>query len=119
MRSATSSYASRASIVLACASLGGIFVTEVYNLIVAELKVHPEGVSWLPVQPAAWRYTLLTGLTLLVFYVAALQCASTVAVVRRETNSWKWPLFQWLYLGMLAWVLAFLTRMVGRLLGAA
>lgn len=47
---------------LACASLGGIFVTEVYNLIVADLKDHPEGVSWLPVQAAAWRYTLLTGL---------------------------------------------------------
>lgn len=47
---------------LACASLGGIFVTEVYNFIVAELKVHPEGVSWLPVAASAWRYTLLTGL---------------------------------------------------------
>lgn len=62
-------------------------------------------------------FTPLTGLTLLVFYVAALQCASTVAVVRRETNSWKWPLFQWLYLGALAWGLAFLTRTVGRSLG--
>jgi MFS family permease len=47
---------------LACASLGGIFVTEVYSFIVAELKDHPEGVAWLPVQVAAWRYTLLTGL---------------------------------------------------------
>ncbi len=64
-------------------------------------------------------YTLLTGLTLLVFYVAALQCASTVAVVRRETNSWKWPLFQWLYLGLLAWGLAFLTRTVGLALGGS
>ena len=47
---------------LACASLGGIFVTEVYNLIVAGMKDYPDGVSWLPVPPAAWRYTLLTGL---------------------------------------------------------
>jgi MFS family permease len=47
---------------LACASLGGIFVTEVYSFIVAELRTHPEGVAWLPVQAAAWRYTLLTGL---------------------------------------------------------
>lgn len=62
-------------------------------------------------------YTPLTGLALLAFYVAALQCASTVAVVRRETNSWKWPLFQWLYLGVLAWGLAFLTRWTGRALG--
>ncbi len=44
-------------------------------------------------------YTPLTAVTLMVFYVFALQCVSTVAIVRRETNSWKWPLFQWLYMG--------------------
>jgi uncharacterized integral membrane protein len=57
------------------------------------------------------------GVTLMVFYVLALQCVSTVAVVRRETNSWKWPLFQWLYMGALAWLLAFVTYQGGRLLG--
>jgi ferrous iron transport protein B len=62
-------------------------------------------------------YTALTGLTLMVFYVFALQCVSTVAVVRRETNSWKWPLFQWVYMGLLAWVFAFATLHIGRLLG--
>jgi len=62
-------------------------------------------------------YSPLTGLSLMVFYVFALQCASTVAVVRRETNSWKWPLFQWLYMGALAWSLAFLTYQGGRLIG--
>jgi ferrous iron transport protein B len=62
-------------------------------------------------------YSPLTALTLMVFYVFALQCVSTVAVVRRETNSWKWPLFQWLYMGALAWTLAFLTQHIGRLLG--
>ena len=62
-------------------------------------------------------YTTLTALTLMVFYVFALQCASTVAVVRRETNSWKWPLFQWLYMGALAWGLAFLTRQAGLFFG--
>lgn len=62
-------------------------------------------------------YTPLLGITLMVFYVFALQCVSTVAVVRRETNSWKWPLFQWTYMGALAWVLAFLTYQGGRLLG--
>jgi ferrous iron transport protein B len=62
-------------------------------------------------------YTPLTGVTLMVFYVFALQCASTVAVVRRETNSWKWPLFQWVYMGGLAWCLAFATRHLGHLLG--
>jgi ferrous iron transport protein B len=62
-------------------------------------------------------YTPLVGLTLMVFYVLALQCVSTVAVVRRETNSWKWPVFQWAYMGSLAWVLAFLTYQGGKLLG--
>ena len=62
-------------------------------------------------------YTPLTAVTLMVFYVFALQCASTVAVVRRETNSWKWPLFQWVYMGLLAWGLAFFAYQVGRLLG--
>jgi ferrous iron transport protein B len=62
-------------------------------------------------------YTALTAITLMVFYVFALQCVSTVAIVRRETNSWKWPLFQWLYMGALAWGLAFLTFHGARLLG--
>jgi ferrous iron transport protein B len=64
-------------------------------------------------------YTPLTGVTLMVFYVFALQCVTTVAIVRRETNSWKWPIFQWLYMGALAWGLAFLTHLAGHLLGWA
>jgi ferrous iron transport protein B len=62
-------------------------------------------------------YTPLLAITLMVFYVFALQCASTVAVVRRETNSWKWPVFQWLYMGALAWILAFITWHGGHWLG--
>jgi len=62
-------------------------------------------------------YTPVTGLTLMVFYVFAMQCVSTVAVVRRETNSWRWPLFQFAYMTALAWVLAFVTRWIGIALG--
>ncbi|HYG23005.1 MAG TPA: ferrous iron transport protein B [Verrucomicrobiae bacterium] len=62
-------------------------------------------------------YTTLTAVTLMVFYVFALQCVSTVAVVRRETNSWKWPVFQWIYMGLLAWGFAFATLHLGRMLG--
>jgi len=62
-------------------------------------------------------YTMLLGVTLMVFYVFALQCASTVAIVRRETNSWRWPLIQWLYMGALAWMFAFITYQGGRWLG--
>ncbi len=62
-------------------------------------------------------YTPLTGITLMVFYVFALQCVSTVVVMRRESNSWKWPLFQLAYMTGLAWVLAFLTYQLGRACG--
>ena len=62
-------------------------------------------------------YTPLLAVTLMVFYVFAMQCASTVVVVRRETNTWKWPLFQWAYMGALAWGLAFVTFHVGHWLG--
>lgn len=62
-------------------------------------------------------YTSLTGVSLMVFYVFALQCVSTVAVMRRETNSWKWPLFQLVYMTGLAWILAFVTYQLGRALG--
>jgi ferrous iron transport protein B len=62
-------------------------------------------------------YTPLLAVTLMVFYVFAMQCASTVVIVRRETNSWKWPVFQWAYMGVLAWGLAFVTLHVGHWLG--
>jgi len=62
-------------------------------------------------------YTPLLAVTLMVFYVFAMQCASTVAIVRRETNTWKWPVFQWAYMGALAWGLAFLTFHLGHWLG--
>jgi ferrous iron transport protein B len=62
-------------------------------------------------------YTPLVAVSLMVFYVLALQCVSTVAVVRRETNSWRWPFFQWLYMGILAWTLAFITYQGGKFLG--
>jgi ferrous iron transport protein B len=62
-------------------------------------------------------YTPLLGVTLMIFYVFAMQCASTVAIVRRETNTWKWPLFQWLYMGILAWGFAFATFHLGHWLG--
>jgi ferrous iron transport protein B len=61
-------------------------------------------------------YTTLTAITLMVFYVFALQCVSTVAIVRRETNSWKWPVFQWIYMGLLAWTFAFATLHIGKAL---
>jgi len=48
-------------------------------------------------------YSIATSFSLLIFYVFAMQCISTLAVVRRETNSWKWPLIQFAYMSGLAW----------------
>jgi ferrous iron transport protein B len=49
-------------------------------------------------------YNRATSLSLLIFYVFAMQCMSTLAVVRRETNSWKWALLQFLYMTALAYL---------------
>jgi ferrous iron transport protein B len=49
-------------------------------------------------------YTLATGLSLLLFYVLAMQCMSTIAIVKRETKSWKWPLIQLAYMTGLAYL---------------
>jgi len=54
-------------------------------------------------------YTLATGCSLMVFYVFAMQCMSTMAVVKRETNSWKWPLIQLVFMGILAYTMSFIT----------
>ena len=63
----------------------------------------------------AW--TPLTALTLMVFFVLAMQCMSTVAVTRRETNSWAWAIFMVAYMTILAYLAALLTYQGGRLLG--
>jgi ferrous iron transport protein B len=54
-------------------------------------------------------YTVATGLSLLIFYVFAMQCMSTLAVVKRETRSWKYPLIQFTYMFLLAYVSAFIV----------
>jgi ferrous iron transport protein B len=63
----------------------------------------------------AW--TPLVAVSMMVFFVLACQCMSTVAVVRRETNSWRWPLFMVGYMLALAYVASFVTFQGGRLLG--
>jgi ferrous iron transport protein B len=62
-------------------------------------------------------WTPLVGLSLMVFFVLACQCMSTVAIVRRETNSWRWPLFMVGYMMVLAYVASLITFQGGRLLG--
>ncbi len=55
-------------------------------------------------------FTASTVVALLVFFVYALQCMSTVAVMRRETNSWRWPAVAVSYMFVLAWTMAFAAR---------
>lgn len=62
-------------------------------------------------------FTPLVAVSLMIYYVLAMQCMSTFAVVRRETNGWKWPLFQMFYMTGLAWLFSFLVFQVGSLLG--
>jgi MFS family permease len=80
---------------LACASLGGILVTEVFNEIAAHMRAHPEGVSWLPVPAAAWRYTLLTGLIpgALILLLMPFVPESRVWRERRASGTLKRPSF--------------------------
>jgi ferrous iron transport protein B len=62
-------------------------------------------------------YTPLMGLSLMVFFALACQCMSTLAAVRRETRSWKWPSFLFGYMTVLAWVFSFAIYQGGKLLG--
>ena len=62
-------------------------------------------------------YTPLVALSLMIFFALACQCMSTLAVVRRESGSYKWPAFLFVYMTGLAWVASFLVYQVGRLLG--
>ena len=62
-------------------------------------------------------FTPLVCFTLMVFYVFALQCVSTIVVVRRETGSWKWPLVQIGYMTATAWIACFVVRHLGLALG--
>ncbi len=58
-------------------------------------------------------FTLPMVLGLMVFYAWCLQCAATVAVIRRETNTWRWPIFAWTYMTGVAYLGALLVFQIG------
>ena len=62
-------------------------------------------------------YTPLVGLSLMIFFALAMQCMSTLAVVRRESGGLRWPIFLFCYMTVLAWTVSFLVYQGGRLLG--
>jgi ferrous iron transport protein B len=51
-------------------------------------------------------YTVASGVSLMIFYALAMQCMSTLAIVKRETKSWKWPIIQFTYMTILAYLLS-------------
>jgi ferrous iron transport protein B len=63
-------------------------------------------------------FNLATALSIMVFFALCAQCAATLAVMRRETNSWRWPIASFLYMTGLAYVAALVTFQVGSALGA-
>ncbi|HCR37756.1 MAG TPA: ferrous iron transport protein B, partial [Opitutae bacterium] len=69
---------------------------------------HPDG---------SFAFSPLRCLSLMVFYVFAMQCLSTLAIVRRETNSWRWPFFQFTYMTALAYIAALIVYQGGHFLG--
>lgn len=73
-------------------------------------------------QKAQWPdgrllFTPLVCINLMIYYVLAMQCLSTTAIVKRETNSWGWTLFQQFYLTATAWLVCFAVYQIGRAIG--
>ena len=57
-------------------------------------------------------FNLATGISLLLFYAFAMQCVSTLAIVKKETNSWKWPLLQLVFMSTFAYLIAFIAYQI-------
>lgn len=60
-------------------------------------------------------YTLPVALSIMVFFALCAQCAATLMIIKRETNSWRWPVFTFVYMTVLAYVAALVTYQVGTL----
>jgi ferrous iron transport protein B len=57
-------------------------------------------------------FNLATGISLMVFYAFAMQCMSTLAVVKRETKTWKWPILQTIVMTAVAYMAALITYQI-------
>jgi ferrous iron transport protein B len=66
-------------------------------------------------KPEHKLFTVPTALSVMVFFALCCQCASTLAVIRRETRSWRWPLFTFVYMTILAYIAALVVYQIGRL----
>lgn len=98
-----SSFAAREVFVGTMATLYSVGDADEYSQPLREkmlLARHPDGTK---------VYTMATGISLMVFYAFALQCMSTIAIVKRETRTWKWPLIQLVYMTGLAYLASLLV----------
>jgi ferrous iron transport protein B len=100
------SFAAREVFVGTMATLYSIGSSDDNETVMEKLKteVNPENQNLV--------FTPAVAMSLLIFYVFALQCMSTIAVVRRETQSWKWPVIQFFYMTALAYVASFVTYQI-------
>jgi ferrous iron transport protein B len=62
-------------------------------------------------------YNPLVAYALMVFVLLYIPCIATIAVIKRETNSWRWPIFAAVYTTAVAWVVSFIVYQGGKLLG--
>ncbi|WP_026713994.1 ferrous iron transport protein B [Flavobacterium daejeonense] len=69
-----------------------------------ESEIHPENGNKV--------FNLATGISLLLFYAFAMQCASTLAIIKKETNSWKWPLGQLIFMSSFAYLTALIAYQI-------
>ncbi len=69
-----------------------------------ESEIHPENGNKV--------FNLATGISLLLFYAFAMQCASTLAIIKKETNSWKWPLGQLVFMSSFAYLTALIAYQI-------
>ena len=83
-------------------------------------RVDAVTVAWgITLRAATWPgttrpvFSIPVALSIMVFYALCAQCAATLAVIRRETGSWRWPLFTFAYMTTLAYIGAFVTYQVG------
>ena len=73
------------------------------------VKTIKEKMSYQRKQNGQLLFNLPTGVSLMVFYAIALQCMSTIAIVKKETNSWKWPAIQFTFMTIIAYISALIV----------
>ena len=108
-----SSFVAREVFVSSLATIYGVNISDPRRTadLQAHLRAEIDPTTGLPF------FTPLRAISIMIFYVLSMQCVSTIAIVCRETNSWKWALFQWTYMAGLAWISCFILWQGGRLLG--